>query len=93
MLIDGRFRIALALAALPYLHDESAMVFIHDFWSTTVNSIPDNLPTIRDLIEKYYDIIGHTRNLAAWRRKPVKSLPANWRTVGIGLDDEYVKIW
>ena len=79
VLIDGKVRLACALYVMRYLTEDSVVV-IHDL-----------MPRIRSaevlhkfgqlhMLFKYYDLIGHTRTIAAFRRKPgVLPFDGEWR--------------
>jgi len=68
-LVDGRFRVPVALLLLTYIHDKS-VVIIHDF-----SVRPSYEPVLR-----YYDVIGRSRTVVALQRKRPSELPSGWKS-------------
>ena len=68
VLVDGRFRVACALAALARLEPEG-IVAMHDFWGRE---------HYRPILE-YADLIGTTASLVLLARKPGRDVPAPGR--------------
>jgi len=71
-LVDGRFRVACALKLLGYL-DRKSILFVHDFWERALR-----LPDYREIL-KWYDVIGRTRSIAAFRMKRLEDMPNGGR--------------
>lgn len=69
VLIDGRVRLACALYVIRYLTDDSVVV-IHDLMPRIMSAEVVGKRGNLDVIFKYYDLIGRTRTIAAFRRKP-----------------------
>lgn len=80
VLVDGRARLACALYVMRYLTDDSVVV-IHDLMPRIMNADAASKLGKLDVLFKYYDLIGHTRTIAAFRRKPggVRPHDGEWR--------------
>jgi hypothetical protein len=80
VLIDGKVRLACALYVMRYLTDDS-VVLIHDLMPRIKSAEAAGRFGQLDVVFKYYDLIGHTRTIAAFRRKPGAQPPSDdeWR--------------